>query len=223
MEVAISHVEDVINICEVTDLSVDKLNILRALRVAVARSVLGTSLVVRELGHTTILVHRDEVDGAVKTARKVRHVDVEGELLIHQLEHLVVRGILHEVDTGADVGAGHELDGKSVAASGDTVSASIVSTIEGAVLSAADGVSADGGVPRVAGVAVGVAGGGVDPTPVGVKHNGSLNGRASAGGCAVLSGKRRVGLGGLSACLLTVSDGEERESEEGGFAEHVCD
>jgi hypothetical protein len=49
-------------------LAVDELEITRALRVAVACAVLGTGLVARVLGQTAVLVHGDEVQGAVETA-----------------------------------------------------------------------------------------------------------------------------------------------------------
>ena len=84
-------------------LAIDELDVLRALSVAVASSVLGTSLVAGIFRQTTIGVHLDEVQSTVETARQVRHVDVEGELLVFQLEHRVRGVIVHQVDTGADV------------------------------------------------------------------------------------------------------------------------
>lgn len=49
-------------------LTVDELEITRALAVAVASSVLGSGRVGGVLGQTTVGVHRDEVHGAVETA-----------------------------------------------------------------------------------------------------------------------------------------------------------
>ena len=99
-----------------------------ALGITVTSSVLGTSLVVGEAGLATVGVHLDEVERAVETAGELGHVDVEGELLVEEVEHLVPRvGGVHEVDTRADVlrvrAVGHEPERKLVAACGDTVSA----------------------------------------------------------------------------------------------------
>lgn len=71
-----------------TRLSVDELEITRALRVAVASAVLCTSFVVREATDATVSVHLREVDGAVETAREVGDVDIEGELPVQDFEEL---------------------------------------------------------------------------------------------------------------------------------------
>ena len=108
-------------------LSVDELDVLRALGVTVSRTELGTGLVVGEASHTTIGVHLDEVESAVETARKLGHVNVECELLVLQVEHVVGRFILKKVDTRADVRAGgglsDELQREGIAAGRDTVGA----------------------------------------------------------------------------------------------------
>ena len=107
-------------------LTVDELDVLGALRVAVTGTVLGTSLVVSELAGTTIGVHLNQVDCTVETTRKSGHVDVESELLVLEVEELVGGVVLREeVDTGTDVlrvrALGHELERELVAAGGDTV------------------------------------------------------------------------------------------------------
>jgi hypothetical protein len=48
--------------------TVDELDVARALSVTVTGTVLGTSLVARVLGETTVLVHRGEVESTVETA-----------------------------------------------------------------------------------------------------------------------------------------------------------
>lgn len=126
------------------------------LRIAVASSVLGTSLVGGVFGHTTISVHLDEVESTVKTTRKVGHIDVESEFLVLEFEHLVLGIARHKVYTRTDVGSRHELEGKSVTTGGDTVSTRIIGTIESAVLSASGGIGAERRVPGVPGVTVGV-------------------------------------------------------------------
>ena len=131
----------------------DELDVLRALRVAVAGTELGTRVVV-SLAHVTGGVHGREVDGAVETAGEGREVDVEGELLVEEVESLVGGLVLHEVDTGANVGAGLEREGERVTGGGDTVGAGVVGAVESAVLGAGSTVRAEGGVPLIASVAV---------------------------------------------------------------------
>jgi len=82
-----------------TYLSVDELQVLRALSITVAGAVLGACLVVWVLGKSTIGVHGDEVEGTVQATGQVGHIDVKGELLVLELEHLVL-GVsrVHEVD-----------------------------------------------------------------------------------------------------------------------------
>ena len=75
----------------ISHLAADELDVLGALRVAVTSSVLGTNLVPREARHTTIGIHLREVDGTVKTARKVRHVDIESEFHVLHVECRVLR------------------------------------------------------------------------------------------------------------------------------------
>ena len=99
-----------------------------ALGITVTSTVLGTSPVGREAGGSAVCVHLDEVERAVETAWELRHVDVEGELLVLELEQLVrAIVVIEEVNTGTDVrgvrAVSHEFQRELVAARGDTVSA----------------------------------------------------------------------------------------------------
>lgn len=67
-------------------LAIDELDVLGALRIAVAGTVLGTSLVARVLGKTTIQVHGNEVKSAIETAANVGHIDVKGKLVAEKFE-----------------------------------------------------------------------------------------------------------------------------------------
>jgi len=186
-------------------LSIDELDVTRTLRVAVAGTIFGTSLVGGELGHTTIGVHLGEVEGTVKTAREVGDVDVESELLVQELEHLVVSLVGHEVDTRADVllgGLSDEFEGECVTAGGDTVCARVISTVESAVRSTGFAIRAKTGIPGVAGVAVGVTGGGMEPTPVRVEDNGTAALDRATAGSALRPLELRMGLCCVSADLL---------------------
>jgi hypothetical protein len=148
---------------------------MRALRVAVSSTELGTSLVRRELGHTTISVHLDEVQSTVETASKFGEIDIESELLVKEAEHLVLGFALHEVNTAPDVSTvfalGHELECETVRRSGDSVGTGIIGTLQSAVASACSSVGAERGIPFVSVEAVGVVGFVVQPTPVSVQDD----------------------------------------------------
>ena len=70
-------------------LAVDEFQSTWTLCVAVASTILGTSLITRVLGHPTVRIHLYEVESGVETAHDVGQIDVEGELLVLQLEHVV--------------------------------------------------------------------------------------------------------------------------------------
>lgn len=78
-------------------LTINEFNVVWALGITVTRSILGTDLVVWELGFSSILVHLDEVESSIDTTWKLRDVNGEGELLVLKLEQLVVLLILHHV------------------------------------------------------------------------------------------------------------------------------
>lgn len=186
---------------------------MRALGIAISSSVLGTSLVVGVLGLTTVGVHLHKVHGTVKTARQLGNVNVEGELLVLGLEHLVAGvGSIHQVDSGADVLASalsDELVSERISAGSDTIGSGVVGTIDGAVLGAGHRIRADGGIPSAAGVAIGVASGGVEPAPVGIKHDRRRLVHTAPGGCALCPGEFGMYFCGVGANLLGRGEGEE--------------
>jgi hypothetical protein len=156
-------------------LSVDKLDVVGALCIAVSGSVFGTSLVAGILGKTSIGIHFGEVKSTIDTAGHVGDVDVESELLVLDLEELVV-GVVggHEVYTGTNVGIGrlgYKLHGECIARSGDTVCATVVGTLESAVGGTCCGIGAKSRIPSVTSVTVGITRSRVEPAPVGVDHN----------------------------------------------------
>ena len=69
-------------------LSVDELDVVRALGVAVAGSVFRSG-VVSGVAHSAVFVHLDEVKGAVQAAPEFVIIDGERELAIEQVEHFV--------------------------------------------------------------------------------------------------------------------------------------
>ena len=203
--------------------SIDELQVLRALSIAVSSSVLGTGLVGGVLGETTILVHLGEVESSVQAAGKVRDIGIECELLVQELEHLVVAVVLHEVDTRTDILAAsaalsNELERESIARGTDTVSTAIVGTINSAVFGTGSGIWAKGGVPGVTGVAVGVARSGVQPAPVSIQDDlGAGSGTSAAR--AALRAEGRVDFG-LGCSDLLSSDGCSQGESEGSSTKH---
>ena len=204
-----------------THLSANEFEITWALGITVTSSVLGTSFVVGLLGQSTVGVHSTEVEGTVQSATESAHIDVESELLVQGVEHLVLGVRLHEVDTRANVGTGLELEGKRAAGCGDTVGTAVVRTIKGTVLSTSGVGTTVAGVECVASVAVGGTGGSVEPSPVGIKRNGSSDGSAATRSRALLPVKLGVDLRGQCANLLGIHGSEEgRESGKGSRARH---
>ena len=222
---------------EASHLAVDELEITRALRVAVASAVLGASLVAWVLCHPTVRVHLGEVQSAVETAGELGNVDVEGELLVQQLEHVVARVRLHQVDTGPDVlvgAGGHKVELERGAGSGDTVGTSVVGTVQSTVLRARGRRCADGSVPLVTGVAVGVAAGGemisqrydsrsarkhlrggVEPAPVGIENDLAVDVGAGTRRRACLPVQRRVNFCCLGSCLLGICHSDSCKCNKG--------
>ena len=121
-------------------LTIDELEIARALRVTISRSVLCTSFVCRVLGHSAIFIHRDEVESPILAARQIRHIDIEGKFLIEQAELLVCGVACHEIQARADVGCicpfRNESEFQGVPAGHGPVCCAVVSPFEGAVRSA---------------------------------------------------------------------------------------
>lgn len=204
-----------------TNLSVDELHVVWALGITISGSVLRSSLVRSVLGHATVGIHGGEVDSSVESTWQVRHIDVEGELLALQAEHLVFGVIGHEVDSASDVllcARGHEFEGQGVTSAVDTVGAGVVSSLHGAVGGTCGGIGAESSIPGVSGVAVGEALGRVKPAPVRVEDDLGLLGGAAAGR-ALLRSHGRVGFGDIGSNLLGLDTSEDRE-DDGEFAVH---
>jgi len=167
---------------ESVGLAVDKLDVVRALSIAISRTVFSAGFVTGMFRHTTVCVHRYEVKSTVKSTGKVRYVDVEGKFFVLQLEHSVRRVALRQINTRSDVGrvrtVSNELQGEIGTANRDTVRARVVRTVEGTVCGAGDGVWTEGLVPFVTCVAVGGSGGSVGPSPVRIEDDRVLFGGA---------------------------------------------
>lgn len=143
-----------------------------ALRVTVSSSILSTGFVGGVLARSTVFLHLGEVECSVETARKLGDVNVESELLVQEVEHLVLGVAVHEVDARANVGVfalGNELEGKGITAGADTVNAPVVGTFQGAVLGTCSAIGTESFVPGTAGVTIGVSSLVVEPAPVGVE------------------------------------------------------
>lgn len=201
-----------------TYLSIDELHVVWALSITVSSTVASTSLVAWVLGLSSIGIHLGEVESSVDSARKVAHVDIEGELVVLESKGLVGVVIGHEVNSAADVGSsalGDELESQSVAGSGDTVSLGVFGTLKSAVAGAGGWVWAKSTVPGVASVAVGVARLVVKPSPVGIENDLGVLGCADTARGASLHGHSWMNfwLGGTD--LLTADSGQQRERGKG--------
>ena len=184
--------------------------------VAVASTILGTSLITRVLGHPTVRIHLYEVESGVETAFEGGQIDVEGELLVLQLEHVVRIVVGQEVAAGANVAVRHELEGEGVVAGSDTVFIGVFGTFKGAVISASFAIRAKRRIPGLARVieAVSFVFNGMEIAPVGVEDDLGLDGGALRIGAAartLLDGELGVDLLLQSTDLLSLNGGEEKE------------
>ncbi|KAJ8109446.1 hypothetical protein OPT61_g7451 [Boeremia exigua] len=221
-------------------LAVDPLDVVGALGVAVSCRVLVVALV-----EATVGGHLDKVESTVQTAREVGNIDIEGELLVDEVEHLILGIRLHEVGTRSYISRvlalGNELQGQGIVGGGNTVGTlnrqwrlaffsgskltRVVGTINGTVLGAAITIRAERRIPSVASEAVGGATNVVRPTPVGVEHNrrGLLATAVAAGTSAGLPVNLGVVLRLISADLLGADGAQEGERGESERPVHlVC-
>ncbi len=132
-------------------LAIDKLDGLWALSITVASTICGTGLVVLVLFRSSVSVHLDEVQSTVQATGQVGDINLEGELLVQQLEHLVLRVTRHHVETRPNIDGSVVCDEAQcqVTATGfDAISLGVVSAFEVAILCASRGVGAVGYVPR---------------------------------------------------------------------------
>lgn len=198
-------------------LSVDELHVVWALSITVSCTVTGTSLVAWVLGLSSVGIHLGEVKSSVESARKVAHVNIEGELVVLESKCLVGVVIGHEVDTGSDVGTGalgDELERQGVIGSGDTIGPRVVGTLNSAVGGAGHRVWAKLLVPGVSSVAVGVAGGAVKPSPVGIQNDLRVLGGANAAGAASLHGHSWMNFSLVGTDLLAADGGHQTQGGE---------
>lgn len=102
-------------------------------------SVFSTRLVVA-LVDATVGSHLNSVKSTVKTARQVGNVDVKRELVSDELEELILARGLHKVGTRSNIGGvrafSDELQGKGIATGSNTIGATVISTVNSAVLCA---------------------------------------------------------------------------------------
>lgn len=100
------------------------------------------------------LVHCHEVKRSIEAALHGGQVDVEGELVVHQCEHLILGGTRpgHEVESRPDVGSvlvlGHELECQRVAAGRSPVGFGVLGALERTLLGTVIGFAADRRPPR---------------------------------------------------------------------------
>ena len=99
-------------------LAINEFDVMRALSVAVASTILRSSLVTREPRHASVGIHLDKVERAVQAAREVGHVNVESELLVLQFEQRIGAIIVKKINAGSDIlvrALGNEIQAKRTA------------------------------------------------------------------------------------------------------------
>ena len=125
--------------------------------VAVSCTVPSTSSVGRVRAHATVRLHGHEIQSTVDAALDSGEIDIKRELVPSKGEHLVCVLVLHEVETGTNVGAilvlSHERESQSITAGGSTVGGIIGCSFDRAVLRAVSVAGANRG-PVVAVVTV---------------------------------------------------------------------
>jgi hypothetical protein len=83
-------------------LTVDELDIVRALRIAITGAVVGTGLIVSE-ALASVVVHLNEIHGTINAAFKMRDINVHRELPILQIKHLVAVIAIQQVQARANI------------------------------------------------------------------------------------------------------------------------
>jgi hypothetical protein len=116
---------------------------------------------------------------------------------------------------------GNKLERESVARSGSTIGSGVVGAVNDTVASASGVAAAEGAIPGVARVAIGIAILVMNPTPIGINDDLTILVGAASLASALLPSYLGVSLGLLSTNTLgagKASSGQEsRESEELGL------
>ena len=120
-------------------------------------------------------------------------------------------GGVHEEDTRSNVLVGarsHKVELERATTGGNTIGASVVGAIKSTVLRARGAIRAERGVPGIAGIAVGISAGGMQPSPVGIEHDRGGLGHATSGLGALLRTEFGMHLSSVGADLLCADSGE---------------
>merc|ERR1719244_2332275 len=86
------------------DHTTNELEIMRALGITVACTIGSSGLVPWVFTHTTILLHFNKVEGTVQATGQIRYINIEGELPVEKLEHLILLATrFHQVHSATHV------------------------------------------------------------------------------------------------------------------------
>jgi len=203
-------------------LTIDKLDVSWALGIAISSSIVGSSVVSRELRKSTISWHLGEVKSSIETTWQLGNINIKGEFSVDKLEHLVLVST-HEVVSRSNILAilchGDESEFQGISISKDTIGVVpgvFVDSVNGAVFGTFDIIWAERAVPRVASVAVGVSTVVVEPSPVGVEHNGSYF-VVALSSVALFPGKGQVLFLGVVSNLLGRGDSSKGSKGKSHF------
>jgi hypothetical protein len=193
--------------------SINPLQIMGTLRITITRSILCSNLITRMSSLPTVLFHFNEVKRTIKSTRKLAHIHIKSELMIEQIEHLIIVGIIHEESPWSNiprVGAlSYEAEFKWVTITKDVIGVLVLLlgySVDSTVLGAGLWVWAKGLLPFVSCVAVWcVCAGFVWPTPITIDCNLPVLWLALTFACALCIGQRWMIFISLMAYLLRES------------------
>mmetsp|Transcript_37093 Transcript_37093/g.69175 ORF Transcript_37093/g.69175 Transcript_37093/m.69175 type:complete len:219 (-) Transcript_37093:43-699(-) len=194
-------------------LASDELHVMWALRIAVSSAIPGSRRVVPE-PLSSILGHLHKVHGSVHAALDLGGIHVQGKLTVLELEHHVVLLILHEEEPRAHIGSCDESKTNTSGNRGHTIGALILCVIHsfnGTGLRTSFRIRANGGVPNISGVAVGIALSSVDPPPVCIQYQLLVLGSTTPSFGTLLHGDGRAAFHLQVPCLLAQTKLKEQQ------------
>jgi hypothetical protein len=174
--------------------TVDELDVMRALSITIANTVVSSSLVA-VFAHTTISIHLREVKGTVKSTREGADINIEGKLSVLKVELHVVVILVQQESSRSNIFSvgvlGHEAKLEGVSLNLNSISRFpfiFGDSVKSTVLCASFIIRTELWVPGVSLVAVLIAANSVNPSPISIDGDStSLFGATSSLGTGLVS------------------------------------
>jgi len=151
-------------------LTIDELEIMRALSITITHAIFGTSISI--LGLATISIHLHKIQSTIEATIQFGIIHGVGELLVLQLEeHVRVIGI-HEIRPRSHILAvraiGHKAKGKRISRTLNAICAGVlgICSFNDAIGCARGGIRAESCIPTVSSVAIVESTSNVCPSPI---------------------------------------------------------